>query len=67
MLDTLHISSYLILLTSVWGGYYHYLPLTDEEIKLLAQDHRISGGYRAQTEALQTQSSCFNTLHGFVI
>ena len=46
---------------------HHYLHLTDEEIKLLAQDHRVSGGSRAQTEAPQAQSSCFNTLHGFVI
>ena len=41
MFDTLHISSYLILSISVWGGYYHYLHLTDEEIKLLAQDHKV--------------------------
>lgn len=66
MLDALCISSYLILSTSVWGGYYHYLHLTDEEIKLLAQDHRVSGGSRAQTEALQTPSLRFNTLCGFV-
>lgn len=49
--------------------YYYYPHLTDEEteVRLLAQDHRVRGSARAQSEAAQTPSSYFYALSGSAI